>query len=80
MLFVGIVVGFIIADGIAVFAGKFISSVVPLFYIKLCSAFVFTALGINEIRKSRTKDKTCLLKSPFLSGFGMILASEIFDK
>lgn len=80
ILLTGIMLAFIITDGLAILVGNYITRLVPLYYIRIASGVLFIFFGIITIL-SRDKDETTgELKNPFISGFGIILLSEMGDK
>lgn len=80
-LLLGVITAFLIVDGIAIFAGSWITSIVPLAWIKIFSGAVFILFGLLTLRKSEQKaESKAYFKSAFLSGFAMIFVSEWGDK
>ena len=80
-LLLGIILAFIIADGLAVFLGDFIKKVIPMNYIKIGSGIIFIIFGIIILMSYKKKEKKKYhLKNPFFSGFSLILISEMGDK
>lgn len=79
-LLFGVASAFIVAEGIAVIAGSILTSIISVFYIQIFSGVIFVIFGVNELRKAEKDNVKCSLKSPFLSGFWMILMSETGDK
>jgi putative Ca2+/H+ antiporter (TMEM165/GDT1 family) len=78
----GVMLAFVLTDGIAIVLGDFIASVVPLDYVKLFAGLLFVIFGILMLY-NRNKDEdegSYELKSPFVSGFSLILVSEMGDK
>jgi putative Ca2+/H+ antiporter (TMEM165/GDT1 family) len=76
----GVVLAFIIADGMAIVFGNFIANLVPIRYIKIISGAVFIVFGILTFAAKKEEESECRLKNPFLSGFGIVLLSEMGDK
>lgn len=79
-LFLGVLLAFIITDGIAIALGNLISQLVPLGYVKVISGAVFVVFGIVTILTAKDEEMSCELSSPFLSGFGLVFISELGDK
>ncbi len=79
-LLAGVILAFIIADGLAVLLGDYITNIVPIKYIKILSGLIFIVFGIIALINNKEDETKCDLKTPFLSGFGMVLISEMGDK
>ena len=79
-LFLGVLLAFIITDGLAVALGNLLSQLIPLDYIRVISGTVFIIFGIVTIIKAGEEETSCDLRSPFLSGFGLVFVSELGDK
>lgn len=79
-LLAGVILAFIIAEGLAILLGDYITKLIPLNYIKIISGSIFLIFGIITLLNSKEEELKCELKKPFLSGFGMILISEMGDK
>ena len=79
-LLAGVILAFVIADGLAILLGSFITERVPMLYIKLASGIVFIVFGILTLLKTKADDPQCDLRQPFASGFGLVLVSELGDK
>jgi len=79
-LLLGIVLAFVIADGLAVFLGNLITNIVPLNYIKIISGIIFVIFGIVLLIKQKKEENKCELVRPFTSGFFLVLAAEMGDK
>ena len=80
-LIVGVTLAFVVVDGLAIILGDIISNQIPTNYIKIISGFVFIIFGIVTLLNSKKdEDAKCDLKKPFLSGFSLILISEMGDK
>ena len=82
-LFLGVILAFLIVDGIAILAGEWITHVVPRDLIKILSGVVFIILGLLTLifrtKMEETKSK-CHFENPFYSGFILIFVSEWGDK
>lgn len=80
VLLSGVMLAFILTDGIAVLLGNYITKSVPFAYIRIASGIVFIIFGVITLL-SREKDDTVKeLENPFVSGFGIIFLSELGDK
>ena len=78
-LLFGVILAFIVADGLAVLLGDFIKKYISLEYIQILSGILFLAVGF-WILFSDSKEEKCEIKKPFISGFSLILISEMGDK
>jgi len=80
-LFMGAMLAFLIADGLAIAFGSFISSMVPAIYIDLTAAALFIIFGMMMLRDQDEEDDGDLpLRSPFLSALSFVLLTEMGDK
>ncbi len=79
-LFLGVLLAFLIADGIAVLLGGFLTNIVPSRYLKIGSGLVFIIFGLIMFLNRNEEAVKADLKKPFLSGFGLIFVSELGDK
>lgn len=80
-LLLGVMLAFAVADGLAIIFGDLITRVVPLDYIKIAAGIIFIAFGIiTLVTRDDEEGANCDLKSPFVSGFTLVLVSEMGDK
>jgi Ca2+/H+ antiporter, TMEM165/GDT1 family len=80
-LLTGILLAFIIVDGLAVFFGSTISLILPPLLIHLLAGSLFIIFGLLSFRSSDEKTKqTNKLRFPFISGFTLVFFSEWGDK
>jgi Ca2+/H+ antiporter, TMEM165/GDT1 family len=80
-LLLGIILAFVIVDGIAVLAGAWITTIVPIDILKLISGFIFILFGlIMLIKKDREDKEKTVDKNIFLTGFLLIMVTEWGDK
>ena len=79
-LLAGVMLAFVIADGLAILLGSFVTERVPMVYIKVVSGIVFIVFGILTLLRTKADDPQCDLRQPFASGFGLVLVSELGDK
>lgn len=78
-LLLGVMLAFVVADGLAILFGDYISKVVPINFLKIGSGIIFIVFGIITLFNSK-KESKCELKNPFTSAFSLILISEMGDK
>jgi len=79
-LLLGIILAFVIADGLAIILGNYITSYIPIQYLKILSGITFIIFGIFTLMNSKEEEAQCELKQPFSSAFLLILISEMGDK
>ncbi|MFA0823719.1 MAG: TMEM165/GDT1 family protein [Methanomethylovorans sp.] len=81
-LLAGVMLAFVLTDGIAIVLGDIIASAVPLEYVKIFAGLLFVIFGALMLynRNKDDDDGSYELKSPFISGFSLILVSEMGDK
>lgn len=79
-LLLGVILAFIIADGLAVLLGDFMTNLLPIDYIKAGAGAIFILFGIIILASHKEEKEECHIKTPFISGFLLILASEMGDK
>ena len=79
-LLFGVILAFIIADGLAIILGDMITRFIPLQYIKIISGTVFILFGILSLLNKNKEESESKLKSPFFTGFVIVLVSEMGDK
>lgn len=86
-LLIGILLAFFIVDGIAVVLGSWVTSIIPIFYVKIFSGIIFVIFGtfmlrntiISEDVELNNKSRT-YSKNSFISGFVLIFLTEWGDK
>ncbi|MCP8307212.1 MAG: TMEM165/GDT1 family protein [archaeon] len=77
----GVILAFLIVDGIAILVGDWITSIVPIDLVKIISGIIFIIFGILTLRSAKKeKGGKYYFKNPFYSGFGLIFLSEWGDK
>ena len=76
----GVILAFVIADGLAILLGNLITTYIPINYIKVVSGSIFIIFGIITLISNKQEEAKCELKNPFASGFLLIFVSEIGDK
>ncbi|TGC11399.1 TMEM165/GDT1 family protein [Methanolobus halotolerans] len=81
-LLAGIMLAFILADGLAILLGSFIRDAIPMDYVRIGAGLIFILFGVITLiqRKKEDEGASYELKSPFISGFTLILVSEMGDK
>jgi len=81
-LLAGVMLAFVLTDGIAIILGDLIASALPLDYVRIFAGLLFVIFGVLMLY-NRNKDEDegqYELKNPFVSGFSLILVSEMGDK
>lgn len=82
-LVLGVMLAFLLADGLAILVGSYIDAVVPVTTVKALSGLVFILFGIlilKEKGEEEESEQSLSARGAFLSGFSMIFLSEWGDK
>ena len=81
-LLAGVMLAFILTDGIAILFGNYIAQRIPLDYVRIGAGLMFILFGLMTLfKKDKDEGKGSYeLKSPFMSGFWLILVAEMGDK
>jgi len=80
-LLAGIILAFIIVDGVAILAGEWLANIVPTRIVKISAAVIFIIVGIFILLFDKERTKTNLqIKNPFYFGFGLVFLAEWGDK
>jgi len=86
-LLLGVVLAFLIVDGVAVLLGTWITNIIPINSLKIFSGIIFMIFGmlmLGEVilsrRKKVEKEGKFYFENSFLSGFVLIFVSEWGDK
>lgn len=79
-LFLGAMLAFLVTDGLTVLLGEFLTEFIPRRYLKIGAGLLFIMFGLFMLLKKGEEDESCELRKPFLSGFGIVLLSEMGDK
>lgn len=80
-LLFGVMLAFLIVDGIAVLTGNWITAFVPIHYLKFASSIFFIIMGIIILcGKQEQTSSIPILQKPFYAGFMLIFLSEWGDK
>ncbi len=86
MLFIGVLLAFIVVDGLAIYFGKVIVDFVPSFWAKIVSGSLFVLFGLwgfIEHKKEEKEDVSLENKrigNPLIAGFVLIFFAEFGDK
>jgi len=77
----GVVLGFLIVDGLAVLAGSWITGFMKSSLLRVLSGIIFIIFGLLMLRSDGEENEGKLrLENPFLSGFLLISMTEWGDK
>jgi putative Ca2+/H+ antiporter (TMEM165/GDT1 family) len=79
-LLIGAILAFAIVDGIAIIAGTWITTIIPINYLKIISAIVFIIIGILILISKDDEEKETKQKNPFIAAFLIIMLTEWGDK
>lgn len=82
-LLLGVMLAFLLADGVAILLGSWVTSVIPVDLVKIVSGLVFILFGLLILKGDRDDDaeeSSLSAKRAFASGFTMIFLSEWGDK
>ncbi|MDD4446342.1 MAG: TMEM165/GDT1 family protein [Methanothrix sp.] len=82
-LLLGVMLAFLLADGIAILVGSWATNVIPVHLVKIVSGLVFILFGILILKGDKDDDveeSNLSAKRAFASGFTMIFLSEWGDK
>jgi putative Ca2+/H+ antiporter (TMEM165/GDT1 family) len=79
-LLIGAILSFAIVDGIAILAGTWITTVIPMNYLKILSALVFIIIGILMLMSKDGEEKVTKQRNPFFAAFLIIMLTEWGDK
>lgn len=82
-LVLGVMLAFLLADGLAILVGSYIDAVVPVTTVKALSGLVFILFGIlilKEKDEEEEREQRLSARGAFFSGFSMIFLSEWGDK
>ncbi|NPV62002.1 MAG: TMEM165/GDT1 family protein [Methanotrichaceae archaeon] len=79
-LLAGVMLAFLIVDGVAILLGYWVTAFVPMSLLKLISAAVFIGFGVLILIRNAEEAEEVSFKSPFISGFSLIFVSEWGDK
>jgi len=80
-LLLGVLLAFLIVDGVAVLAGSWIVNIVPMNWLRIFSGILFIVFGVLMLRSSQaTSEGKLYVHNPFVSGFVLIFITEWGDK
>jgi len=80
-LFLGSIFAFIVVDGIAIFFGSFVTTLIPKSLLGIISGAFFLIFGVLALRVKNTEEKLeKKTKSVFLAAFLLVFLSEWGDK
>jgi putative Ca2+/H+ antiporter (TMEM165/GDT1 family) len=81
-LLLGVMLAFLLADGLAIMVGSWVNEVIPVQMVKVVSGLIFIIFGILILKGEGEEVETSQLsaKGAFVSGFSMIFLSEWGDK
>lgn len=80
-LLLGVLLAFLIVDGVAIIAGSWVTSIVPVQIVKIVSGVLFIVFGIVMlIRKEKEVESKKTFTNAFVSGFLLIFLAEWGDK
>ena len=80
-LLAGVMLGFLVVDGVAVLLGSWITGVVPASVLKALAGVVFIIFGLLIFKDGGSKAEGSIHpKNAFLAGFTLILMTEWGDK
>ena len=84
-LFIGVFLGFLVVDGLAVYFGNYLINYIPLFWIKIISGLIFLIIGLIGLFNKEEEDDEEIkfnkkAKSTMLVGFTVIFFAEMGDK
>jgi len=79
-LLLGVILAFIVADGLAILLGDIITEFIPMQYIKICSGIIFVIFGVVILLSYSKEEAKYKIHNPLISGFSLVLISEMGDK
>ena len=80
-LLLGIILAFLITDGIAILLGTWVTGIIPMLYLKIISGIIFIIIGIFIlVMKEQEIESKYKFKNPLVLGFVIIMISEWGDK
>lgn len=80
-LLIGVVLAFLIVDGVAVLLGSWLTNMIPVKLVKIISGIIFIILGlIILIKRGEEGQSKTYSKNAFASGFVLIFLTEWGDK
>ena len=81
-LFLGVMLAFLLVDGAAILLGSWLHGIIRIDYLKIGAGIIFIIFGLLMLWKSKNEEGESKLysKNVFLSGFLLILITELGDK
>ncbi|OPY50897.1 MAG: Sulfite exporter TauE/SafE [Methanosaeta sp. PtaU1.Bin112] len=82
-LLLGVMLAFLLADGIAILVGSWVTDLIPMHLVKIASGLVFILFGFLILKGDRddnAEESNLSARRAFASGFTMIFLSEWGDK
>lgn len=81
-LLAGVMLAFLITDGIAILLGSWVTEIVPIHLVKLISGTIFILFGAVTLKEEQKEEEESRLHSGniLVSGFSLIFLSEWGDK
>ena len=80
-LLAGVLLAFLIVDGLAIFFGSLLTGIIPRFWLQILSGTLFILFGIQSLlSKKETEKKISSPRNAFISGFILIFIAEWGDK
>ena len=79
-LLIGAIIAFAVVDGVAIIAGTWITTIIPINYLKIISAIVFIIIGILMLISKDGEEKETKQRNPFVAAFLLIMLTEWGDK
>ena len=77
----GVVIAFIIVDGVAIALGSWITTIIPIIILNIVSGAIFILFGLLILlAKENDEEKKAKNKNIFLAGFILIMLTEWGDK
>lgn len=78
----GVLLAFLLVDGLAVFLGSALSSFLPMEKIRLAASAIFVLIGISLLleKQSSVKSQPTAFGGPLLSAFAITALAEMGDK
>jgi len=81
-LLAGVMLAFLITDGIAILLGSQVTEILPLYLVKLISGTIFVLFGALALKEERKEGEESRIHSAdaLVSGFSLVFLSEWGDK
>jgi len=80
-LLAGVMLAFLITDGIAILLGSWVTEIVPIYLVKLISGTIFILFGAMALKEKQKEEENPLPSgNALVAGFSLIFLSEWGDK